>query len=187
MYRRREIQHPDLGLISLPFQGTLDPQNRWLILANEIPWTVVEDEYTKTMDARMGAGTINARIAFGALVIKEKLHITDEETAQQIKENPYLQCFLGYHGFLMKEPFNPSMMVYFRLRFPMEAVSRINNLIVERRLGKKDGEGSGSAGPSDPAGSEAAEEKPNAGQMISDATCCSLPRSFPQHSRPSFA
>jgi hypothetical protein len=121
MYRRRETGHPDLGLISLPFLGTLDPKNRWMILANEIPWSVVEDEYAKTMDSAMGAGTINARIAFGALIIKEKLHITDEETVQQIRENPYLQCFLGYHTFITEEPFNPSMMVHFRLRFLMES------------------------------------------------------------------
>lgn len=179
MYRRREEQHPDLGLISLPFLGTLDPGNRWMILASEIPWTVVEDEYARTMDANIGAGTINARIAFGALIIKEKLHITDEETVQQIKENPYLQCFLGYHSFITEEPFNPSMMVHFRLRFPMETVSKINNLMVERRLGKKGASEVGSSGPSDPPGSGSAAEKPNEGQMICDATCAPQDIHFP--------
>lgn len=179
MYRRREVPHPDLGLISLPFLGTLDPGNRWMILANEIPWTVVEDEYSRTMDAIMGAGTINARIAFGALIIKEKLHITDEETVQQIKENPYLQCFLGYHAFITEEPFNPSMMVHFRLRFPMETVSMINNLIVERRLGNKGASEDGSSGPSDQPGSGTVAEKPNEGQMICDATCAPQDIHFP--------
>jgi hypothetical protein len=68
----------------------------------------------KTMDAKIGAGTINARVAFGALVIKEKLHLTDEETVQQIEENPYLQCFLGYHDFIAEVLFNPSMMDHLR-------------------------------------------------------------------------
>ena len=179
MYRRRDVGYPDLGLISLPFQGSLEPRNRWMILANEIPWTIVEDEYAKTMDETMGAGTINARIAFGALIIKEKLHITDEETAQQIKENPYLQCFLGYHTFITEEPFNPSMMVHFRIRFPMETVSKINNLIVERRLGKKGASEGGSTGPSDPLGPETTVKKPNEGQMICDATCAPQDIHFP--------
>jgi IS5 family transposase len=176
MYRRREVPHPDLGLISLPFLGTLDPGNRWMILANEIPWTVIEDEYAKTMDADVGAGAINARIAFGAMIIKEKLHLTDEETVQQIKENPYLQCFLGYHTFITKDPSNPSMMVHFRLRFPMETVSMINNLIVERRLGKK---GSTEGGSSDPQGPGSVVDKPNEGQMICDATCAPQDIHFP--------
>jgi plasmid stabilization system protein ParE len=153
--------------------------NRWIILGNEIPWDVVEDEYAKTMDAKIGAGTINARVAFGALVIKEKLHLTDEETVQQIKENPYLQCFLGYHDFITEVPFNPSMMVHFRLRFPMETVSTINNLIIERRLGKKGTKGDGTSGPSDPPTAGSGTESPNAGQMISDATCAPQDIHFP--------
>ena len=33
------------------------------------------------------------RIALGALIIKEKLKLSDEETVEQIRENPYLQYF----------------------------------------------------------------------------------------------
>jgi len=113
------------------------------------------------------------------LVIKEKLHITDEETAQQIKENPYLQCFLGYHSFITSEPFNPSMMVHFRLRFPMETVSKINSLIAERRLGKKGTSEGDSPRPTSPPGTGAAAEKPNAGQIICDATCAPQDIHFP--------
>jgi len=178
MYRRREAAYPGLGLISLPFGGNLDPGNRWMVLANEIPWEAVEDEYAKTMDETMGAGTINARVAFGAMVIKEKLHLSDEETVQQIKENPYLQCFLGYHSFIIKEPFNPSMMVHFRLRFPMGAVSRINNLIVEKRVREKgDAKNDDNTGSGNPPGPMA--EEPNSGQMICDATCAPQDIHFP--------
>ena len=35
------------------------------------------------------------RIALGALIIKEKLGISDRETIEQIREKPYLQYFLG--------------------------------------------------------------------------------------------
>jgi hypothetical protein len=35
-------------------------------------------------------------MALGALIIKEKLGISDRETVEQIKENPYyLQYFIG--------------------------------------------------------------------------------------------
>jgi hypothetical protein len=33
-------------------------------------------------------------MALGALIIKEKLGISDRETVEQIRENPYLQYFM---------------------------------------------------------------------------------------------
>ncbi|WP_348225739.1 transposase [Nitrosomonas sp. Is79A3] len=35
----------------------------------------------------------------GAVIIKHKLSISDEETVEQIRENPYLQYFIGLKGF----------------------------------------------------------------------------------------
>ena len=40
--------------------------------------------------------------------------ITDEETVEQISENPYLQYFLGLRELLSKALFDPSMMVHFQ-------------------------------------------------------------------------
>jgi hypothetical protein len=34
-------------------------------------------------------------MALGALIIKEKLGISDRLTVEQIRENPYLQYFIG--------------------------------------------------------------------------------------------
>lgn len=34
-------------------------------------------------------------MALGSLIIKEKLGISDRETVEQIRENPYLQDFIG--------------------------------------------------------------------------------------------
>jgi len=44
----------------------------------------------------MGAPAKAARVAFAALIIQEKLGLTDEEMVEQIRENPYLQYFIGY-------------------------------------------------------------------------------------------
>jgi hypothetical protein len=46
------------------------------------------------------------------------LGLTDEELVEQIKENPYLQFFIGLEGYQYSAPFDPSMMVYFRKRLP---------------------------------------------------------------------
>jgi hypothetical protein len=47
----------------------------------------------------MGAPAKSFRMALGALIIKEKLGISDRETVEQIKENPYLQYLIntGYN------------------------------------------------------------------------------------------
>jgi len=58
--------------------------------------------------------------------------LTDEETVEQIRENAYMQFFLGFAGYSSKAPFDPSMMVHFRKRFSEEDLNRINELIAER-------------------------------------------------------
>jgi len=58
--------------------------------------------------------------------------LTDEETVEQIRENAYMQFFLGFAGYSSKAPFDPSMMVHFRKRFTEEDLCRVNELIAER-------------------------------------------------------
>jgi transposase, IS5 family len=64
------------------------------------------------------------RIAIGALIIKEKLGISDRETVEQIKENPYLQYFIGLEGYSNNEPFEASMLVHFRERLGAEIIDK---------------------------------------------------------------
>ena len=68
-------------------------------------------------------------MALGALIIKARLGLTDEELVEQIKENPYLQFFIGQEGFQYLAPFDPSMMVYFRKRLPEAVVNDCNERI----------------------------------------------------------
>lgn len=58
--------------------------------------------------------------------------MSDEETLEQIRENAYMQFFLGFAGYSSKAPFDPSMMVHFRKRFSEIELSRINDLIAAR-------------------------------------------------------
>jgi hypothetical protein len=64
-------------------------------------------------------------MALGALIIKEKLRISDRETVEQIKENPYLQYFLGMLSYSNEAPFDVSLMVYFRERIDKDLVNKI--------------------------------------------------------------
>ena len=115
----------------LPFGGKLSGENRWVKLANLIPWEAVETEYSQQFSSSEGAPAKSCRVALGALIIKERLGTSDEETVEQIRENPYLQYFLGFYEYQDKAPFEASMFVHFRKRFSIESVGRINEKIVE--------------------------------------------------------
>lgn len=73
-------------------------------------------------------------MALGALIIKEKLGISDRETVEQIKENPYLQYFIGISSYSNETPFDASMLVHFRQRIGVELVNRINQKMVKEML-----------------------------------------------------
>jgi len=88
--------------------------------------------YAPQFNSTTGAPAKPVRLAFGALFIKQRLGLSDEETVEQIRENAYMQFFLGFAGYSSKSPFDPSMMVHFRKRFSEEDLKRINELIAER-------------------------------------------------------
>ena len=93
-----DLQQSEFVDFYLPFGGKLSASNRWVKLAGLVPWEKIEACYRQSLEGTaMGAPAKSARIAFGALIIKERLGVTDEETVEQITENPYLQYFLGLH------------------------------------------------------------------------------------------
>ena len=113
----------------LPFGGKLDSKNRWVQLAAIMPWDHIEEIYLRTMSTETGRRAIPSRMAFGSIFIKEYRNFTDEECVVEIQENPYMQYFLGLHEFQQEPLFDPSMMVHFRKRFPVEDVARINEYV----------------------------------------------------------
>ncbi len=105
MYRQVEQPPTPPENFELPFEGKLSPDNRWVIMANLIPWSEFEEEYAQNFSEEMGAPAKSFRIALGALIIKEKLGTSDRETVEQIRENPYLQYFLGMSSYSNEAPF----------------------------------------------------------------------------------
>ena len=88
--------------------------------------------YAPQFNPTTGAPAKPVLLAFGALFIKQRLGLSDEETVEQIRENAYMQFFLGFAGYSSKAPFDPSMMVHFRKRFSEVELNRINELIAAR-------------------------------------------------------
>lgn len=170
MYRKKEGQLEFAGF-SLPFSGRLSSENRWVKLGKEIPWDVIEERYAEYFSKdNMGAPAKPLRMALGALVIKERLRLTDEETVEQIRENPYLQYFIGLSEYQGDAPFDPSMMVHFRKRINLEMLTEINELVIcgtdkvkkeSTAADQDDGEGN------------------NKGKLIIDATCAPADIKYP--------
>ncbi len=131
MYRKSNQPELTPENFELPVAVKLSPDNRWVIMAELIPWSEFEEQYAENFSEKMGAPAKPFRMALGALIIKEKLGTSDRETVEQIKENPYLQYFIGLSEYSNKTPFEPSMMVYFRERINIDLVKRINQKMVK--------------------------------------------------------
>jgi hypothetical protein len=137
MYRQESAKQQKLEDFYLPFGGHLNARNRWVQLSELIPWDEFEEHYAEQFaKSGQGAPAKPFRLALGALIIKEKLGITDEETVEQIRENPYLQYLVGMEGYKDEALFDPSMMTHFRTRITEEMLSEINEAIHEAHVKK---------------------------------------------------
>ena len=166
LYRKKDNQLTIDDFI-LPFGGALAADNRWVIKSRMIPWDEIEEDYSDLFPSGTGNVAKPARVAFGALIIKETLGLSDEETVEQIRENPYLQYFLGFKEYTNEKPFDPSLMVRFRKRFSIEQLNAINEAICEQE--KKDDDDPPPATSGEP---EIPSKTPeNKGKLIMDATC----------------
>ncbi len=154
--------------------GKLSADNRWVVMAKQIPWTEFEEEYAKNFsDKDHGAPAKSFRMALGALIIKERLGMSDIETVEQIKENPYLQYFLGMSTHSNEALFDASMLVHFRKRIDGELMNKINRKMVKNNveMGEEIIEKKKSLGEN--------SEETNRGKLILDATCAPADISYP--------
>lgn len=138
MYRLTDSPDPTPENFKFPVTQQLSPENRWVMLAALIPWSEYEGEYQKNFSPKMGAPAHPFRTALGALIIKEKLGTSDRETVEQIRENPYLQYFLGFSNYRNEAPFEASMFVHFRKRINIELINQINQKIIEQGIAQQD-------------------------------------------------
>ena len=188
MYRKNNKEQLTIEDFFLPFGGKLDAKNRWVKLAEITPWDRIEEYYLQSMSQETGRGAIPARIAFGAVSLRQSEQLSDEDTVRYIQENPYVQYYLGLHEFHMEPLFDSSMMVHFRKRFPIEFVAKVNEYICTgkwpeemRNVDRNDddpGSGSGGSGSARTNPTETASSS-NSGTLIMDATVADADIKYP--------
>jgi transposase, IS5 family len=115
---------------ALPFEGTLNAQNRWVLLGDNLPWDDLVSIYTKTLDDHIGRPSVDARVVIGAMFIKHLRKLSDEETVELVSENPYMQYFLGLSGFQQTKIFDASLFVTLRKRLGLDGLDKMNDKII---------------------------------------------------------
>ena len=179
-----------------PFGGTLSKENRWVKLAYLLPWDEMVSVYIKSMSQKKGRKAVNPRVAVGTLIIKHILRATDEDTIEFVKENPYLQYFLGYAEYRYEQPFASSLFVSIRNRLGLSEFDKLTEHFmtqvhkIEQKIKakkKEESTGTDDSAPSGPEPEETNEVKPeqadtkpeNKGHLIVDATVAPADIKYP--------
>lgn len=179
-----------------PFEIRLIKGNRWVKLGESMPWDALARIYYCSMSSDMGAPAIDARIVIGAMIIKHKMKLDDRETIEAIRENMYMQYFLGLSEYKYEDVFDRSLFTALRYRLGAEKFDAMTRQIILRSENKGDAaeEDLNDSGNDmtmnkldiekenlEGAGGSGTEEKPakNKGNLIMDATVADQMIAYP--------
>lgn len=126
-YTAKDTQQPEL--FKHPFGAHLDPNHRYVILANKIPWDALAAYYKKSLCATNGRPTIDLRIVLGTLVLQHLEKLSDRRVIAYVQESLYAQYFLGLPGFVTHALFAPSLLVEVRNRLGERGAKDLNLIV----------------------------------------------------------
>ena len=121
-----------LSLFKHPFERDLDPNNRWVKLAELIPWDELASVYASKLRSNEGRKSVDIRHVLGAIIVKHKLKLDDRGTIEMIQENIYLQYFCGLKEFTIKPLFDASLFVDIRKRLGGREFDKFNQLVISK-------------------------------------------------------
>ncbi len=121
-----------------PMFSRLDKSNRWVVLSDKIPWDdLVNIYYSFHPPKQTGRKGLSPRIIIGSVIIKHFYDYDDREVIEQIRENAYLQYFIGLESFMTAPPFDSSLFVDIRQKLSPDLQQRISEKlfgIIEKPL-----------------------------------------------------
>ncbi len=92
--------------------------------------------FRKTCSYDQGAPAIDARVVIGAMIIKHKLKLDDRETIKTIRENMYMQYFLGLEEYTYEDVFDRSLFIALRYRLGADKFDAMTRQIILTSEGK---------------------------------------------------
>ena len=174
----------------------LDKKNRWVWLGDHLPW----DEYEKVYAAKLrnqtsGADGKPARMVIGAMLVKHITRLSDSDTIDMIRENPYMQYLCGLSEFTDQPVFDSTLFVDLRKRISKDDLNKMTESLLKREQEmkeaahkqKEDEEGGNHADtpaasmPQDGIGSAYTDSKgrEHKGVLKIDATCADAEVRYP--------
>ncbi len=88
------------------------------------------------MSNDQGAPSMDARIVIGAVIIKHKFRPDDREAIETIRENMYIQYFLGLEEYTYKDVFDRSLFTTLRYRLGADKFDAMTSEIILTSEGK---------------------------------------------------
>ena len=109
MYRSEPSNIPMLFPV-FHLGARLDPANRWLKLAEAMPWDRLDELYGKYFARGQGRPAKDSRLVAGLLTVKLVKNLSDEDAVQEFMESPYIQAFCGCGYFAVESVISPGIL-----------------------------------------------------------------------------
>jgi len=177
MYKPADKTQTSFLDFNQPIGLHLNPNNRWIQMADKVPWDVFEVKYAGLFPSGTGNVAKPLRMALGSLIIQNRYQFSDRELVEQITENPYYQYFVGLPGYQDTPPFDASTLVLFRKRITADMLNEANEYLLSH---KEDGQGEPPSSGNSGGENAGREEGPNKGTLAIDATCAPANIRYPQ-------
>ena len=153
----------------------LNRGNRWIRLADALPWAEIEKEYNKRLrNQKSGAGNKPARMVVSAFIVKHMMNLSDEETILMIQENPYMQYLAGLSEFQASPIFTPELMTIVRHRLGEDFFNSLTLMVAKAGIAVQDDDDRSCGG-----GYTDEDGEMHSGVMKIDATCTDAEMRFP--------
>ena len=111
MYKYTDNTQSNFLDFNQPIGLHMNPENRWVKMADAIPWEIFEKKYSRLFKGKNGRVAKPLRLALGSLIIQTKYQYSDRELVEQLTENPYYQYFIGLPGYQEEPPIDASTLV----------------------------------------------------------------------------
>lgn len=187
MYKFTDNTQSNFLNFNQPIGLHMNPENRWVKMADAIPWEIFEKKYSRLFKGKNGRVAKPLRLALGSLIIQTKYQYSDRELVEQLTENPYYQYFIGLPGYQEEPPVDASTLVLFRKRLKMDVIAEANEYMLEAFKEKEfqdknddDHTNPPSGGGSNVSKAEPGQTPENKGTLMLDATCAPSNIRYPQ-------
>ena len=186
MYKCTDNSQSNFLSFNQPLGLHMNPENRWIKMADAIPWEIFEKKYSRLFKGKNGRVAKPLRLALGSLIIQTKYQYSDRELVEQLTENPYYQYFIGLPGYQEEAPIDASTLVLFRKRLKMDIIMEANEYMLDAFKEKDSNDKKDDDHTDPPSSGGTIEQKTeqqdaeNKGTLMLDATCAPSNIRYPQ-------